>query len=724
MGARPNAVPQGYHGPAKTPATKDINSKLTAPWNYSPEDVLGFFPKMFKPREQQIAAITQIAKAFASGKKYAVLEMPTGGGKSFICYSFADCLRDHGGTHFLTIQKTLQDQYQRDFPAPQIEALKGRSNYSCSHPAATKGMDAAHGVCTARNKGILIDCVDVDKAGWTDFDEDGNPRGILRAAGQLELPSCAHRCPYWEQLQKCSDAGVTLFNFSSFLFQKRIGRFGKRALMIIDEGHNVEAELMKFVTVELSEWALSLVGVKITRTISSKEQFTEWLRETDLLRLVQEATKAAEETEDDPEGFAKEEADALRELQMKIENFMAYLEKTQWVLETVAYQDRHGDDRRKIVARPLYAKDFAEDLLFQHADRVLFMSATILDAQVWAANLGIKPEDLEHVQSPCDFPVENRPIHLEYAGNMGFKYFTPEQNPSNPTKPKFINKIKQIMARHKGQRGIIHCHSFELSKVLKYDVADPRFLFQDDFKGDKAQMLAAHAKREDSVIVAPAMHEGFDLKDDLSRFQVLAKVPWPSMTDKVIKERMNLDQKWYGWLTALKMVQSIGRSVRSKTDWAYTYIIDQGFDGFLARNSTMIPRYIKDAFQKYAPKEIRRSIPVQAAPINIVEEKLFEITTPAAKVTVVEKKSLDIPAVATKVEVTENKLFDLPAPPAQPSKCQTCGSTEGSIYQWQKFSNGTRHVRESCKTCGKYIRYAPKTEEIVAAADARGEYLG
>jgi Rad3-related DNA helicase len=40
------------------------------------------------------------------------------------------------------------------------------------------------------------------------------------------------------------------------------------------------------------------------------------------------------------------------------------------------------------------------------------------------------------------------------------------------------------------------------------------------------------------------------------------------MTDKVIKERMNLDQKWYGWLTALKMVQSIGRSVRSKTDWA------------------------------------------------------------------------------------------------------------------------------------------------------------
>lgn len=588
-GARPNAVPQSNT------------------WKWTAEDVLGFFPKAFKPREQQIASIKQIAAAFSSGKKYAALEMPTGGGKSFICYSFADCVREHGGTHFLTIQKQLQKQYAQDFPAPEIEVLMGRANYSCTHPAATKGMDAAHGVCKAKNKGILIDCVDVDSSGWLDFHEDGNPRGILRAATQLELPSCAHRCPYWQQLQKCSDAGVTLFNFSSFLFQRRIGRFSKRTLMIIDEAHNVEAELMKFVTVELTEWALSLVNVRITKTISSKDQFTEWLRETDLLRLVQEATKAAEGAEDDPEGFGKEEAEALRELQMKIENFMAYLEKTQWILETVAYQDRSGDDRRKIVARPLYAKDFAEDLLFRHADFVLFMSATILDASVWAANLGIKAQDLEHVQSPCDFPVENRPVYLEYAGNLGYKYFTPEQNPSNPTKPKFIHKIKQIMARHHGQRGLIHCHSFEFSKILKYEVADPRFLFQDDFKGDKAAMLEAHAKRVDSVIVAPAMHEGFDFKDDLSRFQVIAKVPWPSMTDKVIKERMNLDNRWYSWLTALKIVQSMGRSVRSKTDWAYTYIIDQGFDGFLGRNGQMIPRYIKDAFHKYAPKEeIRR----------------------------------------------------------------------------------------------------------------------
>lgn len=573
-----------------------------APWKWTTEQVLAHFPKGFTPRDPQKETIKQVVDAFAAGKRFAVIEMPTGGGKSFICYSFADCLREHGGTHFLTIQKTLQDQYQRDFPAPMIEALKGRSNYPCTHPDAGPDDDAAHGVCSRQKKGILADCLTPEADAYVD-----GSASPVRAAVALELPPSCHKCPYWEQLQKCADSGVTLFNFSSFLFQRRIGRFDKRALMIIDEAHNVEAQLMAFVSLELTEWTLSLVNVKIGKTITSKAQFVEWLRETELCQKVDEAIKSAQKGVDDGDEFSKEEGDALTELQMKIQNFMSYLDKTEWILETVAYEDRNGDDRRKIVARPLYAKDFAQDLLFKNADRVLFMSATILDVNVWAENLGIKPGEIAHIQSPCDFPVENRPIHLEYAGNMGFKYFTSQQNPKDPTKPKFITKIQQIMRRHEGQRGIIHCHSFELSKILKYDVADPRFLFQDDFKGDKNKMLEAHAKRADSVMVAPAMHEGFDLKDDLSRFQVIAKVPWPSMMDKVVSERMNIDNRWYAWLTALKLVQSIGRSVRSKTDWAYTYILDQGFDGFLARNGQMVPRYIKDALQKYAPKQVRRA---------------------------------------------------------------------------------------------------------------------
>lgn len=558
------------------------------PWPITPEELLGHFPKGYEPRPQQKIAIEKIAKAYAAGKRVVVLEMPTGGGKSLVCKTVANAAVSRGGTHFLTSQKVLQDQYERDFPAPDIEVLKGRGNYPCSHEEG-EGASCDDAPCTSRKKGILPECVNVD----FDLGRDGSP--VARAVS-LSLKPHEQLCPYWKQLQKCYLNPITLFNFSSFLFQQRIGRFPKRELMILDEAHNCEGQLMNFVSLELTEWALSIVNVKIERDIQSKEQFAEWLRETDLLRKIDKAIKGSEDADDEfADELDKVQLDAMKELQGKIATFLQFLERTEWVLEVVEYEKR-GAPAKKIVARPLYAKAFAQDLLFSHAERVLCMSATILDVSVWAENLGLHKDEVELIQSPCDFPVENRPINLDYCGNMGYKYFSARQNPQAPTRPKFSAKVAAILGNHEGQRGIIHCHSFELARCLLEDIGSKRFLFQDDFQGRKDEMLAEHARRKDSVIVAPAMHEGVDLKDDLARFQIIAKVPWPSLGDKVIKERANRDDRYYAWLTALKIVQSYGRSVRSREDWATTYIVDQGFDAFVARHGkTMLPKWFMEA---------------------------------------------------------------------------------------------------------------------------------
>lgn len=583
--ARPKLPPLVQNGPI--PA-----------WPITTEQALAAFPSGFTPRPQQKYAIERINAAFAAGKRFVVLEKPTGGGKSFDCMTFARAIETSGGrTHFLTIQKTLQDQYTRDFPAPQVEVLKGRANYPCTHPNAD-GADAANGVCKRNKKGILRECIDESKMGMASALNESP----VRLAVSLSLPSACHRCPYWEQLQKCHDSAVTLFNFSSFLFQVRIGRFAKRNLMIVDEGHNIEAQLMSFVSMELTEWALSIIGVRIDRDITTKEQFVEWLREADVVQKIQDRLKGDGE-DDEGEGnmdLRKSEQEALEELLMKIGNFMCYLERTDWILEIVEYEDRRGDPAKKIVARPLYVRDFADDLLFRHADRVLVMSATILNVDVWAENLGIPRDQIEHVETPCDFPVDHRPIYKEYAGNMGRKFFSRKANPKDPTEPKFIAKVMTILRRHEGQRGIIHCHSFQLAECLMQNIPTKRFLFQDEFK-DKTEMLAEHARRADSVIIAPAMHEGFDLKDDLSRFQIIAKVPWPSLGDRVVKERQSRDNRWYGWLTALKLVQSYGRSVRSAKDWAMTYILDTGFEGFFHAHAAMLPEWFREALRRGAP---------------------------------------------------------------------------------------------------------------------------
>lgn len=595
---------------ASSPAP--LKKELT-PWPFSAAQLLAQFTPGKTPRPQQTYFLERAAAAFAAGKRVVVGELPTGAGKTDACKTLANAFRSIGrSTFMLTSQKILQDQYATDYPAPDIETIKGRANYPCTHrDAHPDGQNAADGVCRSKNKAILSECVDSFEAAPI-----ANAAGVspLQAAVALALTPSCHHCPYWAQLQRVHDAAISLFNFSSFLFQQRIGRFAQRALMIVDEAHNTETQLMNYVTIELSEWTLSLVGVRIDREIRTKAEFLDWLADTDLIQLVLRKIKAAESEKEgaDDEDMASElsasELDALKELDSKLANFMAFLEKTEWILEVARYNDkRTGEERRKIVARPLYAKDFAQDLLFRHAERLCFMSATILDVEVWARNLGLSMDEVELIQTPCDFPVENRLIWKEYCGNMGFKYFTAQQNPKDPTEPKFVAKVAEILDRHHGQRGIIHCHSFSLAKILYQGVETDRFLFQEHFDS-KDEMLAEHARRTDSVIVAPAMHEGLDLKGDLSRFQVIAKVPWPNMQDRVIKTRMDLDQAWFSWLTALKMVQSYGRSVRSRDDWATTYLLDSGFESFMHKSSRMLPGWFHDALRrgKPSPSQVRR----------------------------------------------------------------------------------------------------------------------
>jgi Helicase C-terminal domain len=79
------------------------------------------------------------------------------------------------------------------------------------------------------------------------------------------------------------------------------------------------------------------------------------------------------------------------------------------------------------------------------------------------------------------------------------------------------------------------------------------------------------------------MTEGLDLHDDLSRFQVVVKVPYPNFTDPYIAARKRLDRDWYLWQTAMRLIQATGRSVRSQEDFAETYIVDQDFEDFQYR---------------------------------------------------------------------------------------------------------------------------------------------
>ena len=56
-------------------------------------------------------------------------------------------------------------------------------------------------------------------------------------------------------------------------------------------------------------------------------------------------------------------------------------------------------------------------------------------------------------------------------------------------------------------------------------------------------------------------------------------------------------QEWYYWQTALKLIQAYGRSVRSKDDWAKTYILDSAFGYFVKKNKDIFLSWFIEAIR-------------------------------------------------------------------------------------------------------------------------------
>lgn len=552
--------------------------------NEFPKNLISHFPPGWTPRPQQVEALAKIEAQFSRGRKVVVLELPTGGGKSWITHSAVRAIRAEGGrSHILTAQKILQDQYEKDF-STDLMILKGRNAYPCNHPEATPNTKCDRGVClTTHRRAIVNECV---KQGV-------NPHDVVSLKADPDDTSC----PYWKALLQAHEHSSTVFNFSSFLFQQKHGRFGQRDLMVIDEAHNIESQLMGFVELSMWESDLEVIKARFDDKLASGEDVMAWIESNEIVEKVKlrleelgefkDAKRMVRSILDEATAAALQESELLEKIQFKIEMFVDTFPKAEWVVEINTKERYHQLDRR-LVCRPLHARNYANDLLFSKADWILCASATILDQKVWAENLGLSVTDIGFIKMGSDFPVEHRQIKLEYAGSM-------KRENKQETLPKLISWIKgTLLPRHQNERGIIHTHSHDIARAIANGVGEGRLLLHTDGM-DKQELLKIHASRPDSVLVAPGLHEGVDLKDDLSRFAVICKVPYPNLGDAVVKQRSKMDFHWFSHQTCLKLVQSYGRSVRSKDDWAVTYITDSDFETFYTRNQQKLPEWFKEA---------------------------------------------------------------------------------------------------------------------------------
>lgn len=524
-----------------------------------------FFP-FDQIRDAQKEAIDYVLNAFHNeGKRFAVCEVGTGGGKSAIGLTIARWMHNNmpegpdsdylPGAYFLTTQKILQDQYVSDFPT--VKQLMSSSNYNCKF---LKGVN-----CADSQMKIKI---------------EQNP-------DSSHSKCCRFGCVYKEAKREFINADESITNFSYFLTETSyIGKLEPRQLLVIDEAHNIDGELCKFIEVTVSErFAKTVLKLEMPE-INTQKQAWKWLSGEYIPKLRShinhvvltiEKFNLKERINTEFQSLMKQ-FEMLEKHQSKIEKFIKLYDEENWVFEIIAGE---GKAMRKLMFKPIDVSSYTEQTLFKSGRHVLMMSATILDKKGFCQTLGINEDDCAFISIPSPFPPENHTIVVSPVAKMSASTIDQDL-------PKLAIAIQAILDQHPNDKGVIHAHSYKIANYLKRHVKSKRLIFHDN--NDRNEKLEKHIKsKQATVLVSPSMQEGVDLKDDLSRFQIICKIPYPYLGDKIVKKRMSRWGWWYPLQTTKTIVQSLGRSIRNYNDHAVSYILDADWNRFYDKHKNIFP---------------------------------------------------------------------------------------------------------------------------------------
>ena len=518
----------------------------------------------------QVKAIEFALDSFINDeKKIVIIEAGTGVGKSAVGLTVARYLNKHNppaenfspGAYFVTTQKILQDQYVKDFgePTGRMRSIKSSSNYQCGY----------HKKNTCQESQRLLRNTDKD---------------------ERFFKACTYNCIYKNEKQKFLDSPASVTNFPYFLTEAAFAKkITPRNFLVIDESHNIESELSNFIEIRISE-RFAKQALKLQWPVRTTQfQVVKWIEDvyfpkakSQLNHMERTLNKTGlKERIKDFESLSKQ-YDMIKSHVGKIETFLQVYDKDNWVMENV---NAYGRSMRKFTFKAIDISPFVREYLFRLGDHILMMSATILDRKTFCNSLGLDENDVAFISIPSPFSVENRPVISYPIGSMNAKNI-------DSSLPKMAQAVREILKQHKNDKGIIHCHTYKIAKYLKSHIRSKRLLIHSTENRDET--LRKHEKsKEPTVILSPSMSEGVDLKDDLSRFQIIMKIPYPYLGDPLIRKRMNKWKRWYNLQTAKKIVQSAGRSVRSSDDRAVTYILDSDWERFFRQNRDMFPHEFK-----------------------------------------------------------------------------------------------------------------------------------
>ncbi len=526
--------------------------------------ILDFWPfKNSPPRQTQIDVLNWV-ESLPHDKKYIICEVPVGGGKSPIALTISGWLNGPIGYSFiLTPQKILQKQYEDSFPDKAF-GFYGKSNYECSL------------------------------------------KGTNCEIGDLIKPRCAGTsCPHKRAYESALESSNLIMNYSLAITYKLTPAdlMKRRSLIVFDECHNLEKQLIDIFGVFISEKACRKYLCKYKKPKNLVEGFA-FIRDDYKPAIVSYIANRQIHVDEitnnmrNGQQISKDDTMAIDELDktkkhLLMINFLLDKKEEDFVNDHVLIEHAESFEIKE-----LYAKNIFSNFFNNVADKFLFMSSTILDKDEFCHDLGIPLDQVAFISTQSEFDVENRQVIFKPCAKMTYGWESREAD-----KNKMLTSIKTICSElHGDHHGVIHTGSYQVAmwlvKALQGNIPHKIYHHNSD-----AEMKREHVINEfqsdgykgPKILISPSVTEGLDLKDDLGRFCIIAKTPYPYLGDAWVKRRAEISQKWY-MLQAMKtIIQSSGRVVRSKSDWGVTYILDDSFTALYNRMKMYTPLWWVDS---------------------------------------------------------------------------------------------------------------------------------
>jgi len=511
----------------------------------------------YRPTQEQ--ALADIRDAFAAGNEVVLVRAPTGSGKSLLARAVAGCAAEGSeasatepvGAYYTTPQVSQLDDVAADTLLDDLAVIRGKNNYDCILPGETS--------------------TPVDRAPC-----------VRERAFDCQVQ---HRCPYFSDRAIAANRPIAAMTLAYFMQTAGSDVFGMRDVVVIDEAHGLGDWAEMYATIDLGPRTVPNWTDRRPGPIENLGDATAYARR---LRTACERglTELRRQVELTPEAVARR--DRLQELRSDLGWFVEDCQNpestTTWVV------DQPNGPGGAVTIKPMNPERYLRHTVWDRGQRFALFSATILNGEAFCASVGLDTDRVALVDVPHTFPVENRPLYDVTQGKMTYDC-------REETLPALARTLVGLMQRHPDEKGLVHCHSYDIQSRLADSLADfgVGVRIRTHNRDNRDAELGAWKRSDDpELLLSVKMEEALDLEGEACRWQLLCKAPYPNTQDSRVAARLEDGQwGWYYRATLRTVIQACGRVVRSPTDYGATYLGDSSLLDVFERARPDMPDWFR-----------------------------------------------------------------------------------------------------------------------------------